>query len=159
MTKPVQHQVNLAYLTGSKKKVEYSLFNRESDIERPSRNTFDMFFAPYESKQEFVYCASNTLFAALWLWDPFVIFDSLSQLAITNTIFFILGQMGECAGSDEFAFFFNDFAHIQAQNIVNILVLPVSSLILLTRSISSVLELTGLTNQAEMDNSSAALTA
>ena len=52
--------LHLSYLTGTADIVDNELFVEKFGQPRPARTWGQMFFQPYESKKEFIFCARHT---------------------------------------------------------------------------------------------------
>jgi len=145
----MKHEVSLSFLDGSKRIIKNN-FNSDLCVSREPRNIKDVFFAPYESKQEFIYCAKHTLLPALlvssWVLNPinFVIVPAALLTALATL--FIIEKISESLGYTSLEASANYLANDFSQFIVDLLVLPASSLLFLTRSLSSILEKTGIIN-------------
>lgn len=145
----MKHQISLSFLTGSKR-ITQNNFNNDFGFERNPRNTKDMFFAPYESKQEFIHCARHTLLPALivssWVLNPinFVIVPAALLTALATL--FIVEKISESLGAKSLESFANYLVKGFGQFTLDLLALPASSLLFLTRSLSSILDKTGIIN-------------
>jgi len=145
----MKHEVSISFLDGSKRIIQNN-FNSELFYRRESRNIKGVFFAPYESEEEFIYCARHTLLPALmvssWVLNPinFVIVPAALLTALVTL--FIIEKISESLGATSLEADANYLVNDFSQYIVDLLVLPVSSLLFLTRSLSSILEKTGIIN-------------
>lgn len=150
---------NLAYLTGTAIVEENHLFTdtiRENA--RPERSTSHMFFQPYESKKEFIYCAHKivlplTAGLILFFLPSFALYIALGIFILTMGIYAISGiqrTFGDEASAKTTLNLAEDILSICCQNAVDLLVLPASLTIMLTRGIS-----TGLKAASIYDFSSA----
>ena len=149
MRKVMKHEVSLSFLNGSRLMIQNG-FNSEQFLSREPRNIKGVFFAPYESKQEFIYCARHTLLPALimssWVLNP-INFVIVPAVLLTSLVtLFIIEKISESLGATSFEADANYLVNDGSQFIVDLLVLPASSLLFLTRSLSSILEKTGIIN-------------
>lgn len=118
-------------------------------FQRERRSVSQMFFAPYESGHEFFYCANHIVF-------PVAIVGSAIVYPITSGVMFgIMGGMIACSGilagitklfhcdssSAKLSTFFltslETFVNFLLQTLLDTVLLPVSFIILITRSIST----------------------
>jgi hypothetical protein len=144
--------LHMSHVTGSAEVVENRLMG---DVLRWDRTPFtagQMFFKPYESKEEFIFCARNTvqplLILGLAILDPFVlvtvptVFCGLALGAV------VVAGFSKLLGDDDVANFALDFAEdvltLLCQAIINLMVLPLSALALITRSVSTGLKAAGI---------------
>ncbi|PJD95592.1 MAG: hypothetical protein CK426_02580 [Legionella sp.] len=131
-------KINIAYLTGEAIVVENGLLNDRVIMSSPSRNIGQMFFKPYQSKKEFIYCARNTLY-------PLGIFmlgaNCLIGCGLMSGLCLGVALYCESQGAYRVAFKVLEYAvDLMAgclQLCVDLAVFPLSALILMTRMMST----------------------
>jgi hypothetical protein len=140
--------VHLAHLTGTATSSKNRLFWEELEFTRPRRSVGQMFFKPYESSDEFVFCARHTLqpllIIGLGLSAPLSL-AVLSGIAVTAGVgCLLLGGLSRCMGNIESAAWWIDLADQIitriSQALVDLVVVPLTAIALATRSISSGLQ-------------------
>ena len=145
----MKHEVSVSLIDGSEQ-ITHNYLDIDLSFSREPRNIKGVFFAPYESKQEFIYCARHTLLPALimssWVLNP-INFVIVPAVLLTSLVtLFIIEKISESLGATSFEAHANYLVNYFSQFIVDLLVLPASSLLFLTRSLSSILEKTGIIN-------------
>ncbi len=143
--------VSIGYLTGGHKVIENHL-NSDSLIPRRPFTWGQMFFKPYESTKEYVYCARHTLIPAatvgLLILCPIVIFGLPFVVAGAASTLLALMGISQAIGSDSlFSFTFEAGAYLIqdfCQSLIDLALLPVSALTMATRGISTGLKATGI---------------
>lgn len=150
---------NLSHLTGTAKVTENNLLTDKLKHDaRPERSTSQMFFQPYESQKEFIYCARKTalpLTAGLILYFlPALALNIALGIGILTLGLYAISSIqrtfGDESGSLNTLNWAEEATSLCCQAAVDVLVLPASILIMLTRGIS-----TGLkeANIYDFDNS------
>ncbi|CEK10888.1 hypothetical protein [Legionella hackeliae] len=139
------------HITGSKKVVANRITH---DIVEPQkrRSVGQMFFQPYESSKEFIFCARHTFMPAaligLAILDPVGV--AIAPIIITGLAagFLLVGSLAACAGWESASTDCFDHAcnliNSMCQAIINMVVLPLSALVMLTRGISTGLQAAGI---------------
>lgn len=118
---------------------------------RPRRTVGQMFFQPYESKKEFIFCARHTIAPALLLGiimlKPLAI---IPLLLITGIGVGLWGLSGVSSGlifnvGASFALdVVESVTKSLCQSLIDLVILPLSSLVMLTRGISTGLKAAGV---------------
>lgn len=138
-----KRQVTIAHLTGSAKIVSNE-FNESYIIPRERRSVVDMFLAPYESSDEFFFCLQHTLIPTLcvaaMLLDPANFIFIPPVVLAAAAICLVVEKIAEYFELDGLAEVANFLRIDCSQSLVDILMLPASSLSFLTRSISSMVD-------------------
>ncbi|KTD17490.1 hypothetical protein [Legionella jordanis] len=144
--------LQLSYLTGSAEVVSNHLMGDDTNP-RKRRSIGQMFFKPYESKKEFIFCARHT-FTPLALWgmtliDPVGMAVYALGLTAFATGIMLGGLLGYCFTGDRLipAFCLHASLKIMSilgQGILDMLVLPLSLVIMTTRGISTGLQSAGI---------------
>lgn len=152
--------ISIGYLTGEHKAVENHINSDSLTPQRPF-TWGQMFFKPYESTTEYVYCARHTFIpatlAGLIILNPIVIIGlPVIMTAITFTLFALMG-ISEAINSDRlFTFAFEAGAYLVqdfCQGLIDLALLPVSALAMVTRGISTGLKATRICDyDASTDN-------
>ena len=144
--------VNIAYLTGTATVVENEVFQDKVIFDRPSRTAGQMFFQPYESTKEFIFCARHTLLPigtiAFAILDPMVLIAIPSIYAGLICGALLISGFYKIVGNDENASWALDLAEtfftLLCQDIVDSILVPVTTLALITRGISTGLKAAGI---------------
>ncbi|BCA96200.1 hypothetical protein TUM19329_25610 [Legionella antarctica] len=140
--------LHVAHLTGTATVIENRLLEDTVSWDRNARTTSQMFFKPYESPQEFVFCARHTLqpiaLIALTLMDPLALVAGSCVIAVGIAGFLALSGINTCLGNERSAKWAMDmveeiFSRV-CQTIINLIVLPLAALSMLTRGISTGLQ-------------------
>lgn len=120
---------------------------------RPRRTIGQMFFQPYESEQEFVFCARHTITPALLLGiillKPLTIMPLLLITGICAGLLVLSGASSGLGFKVAASFAFEIVESITkdlCQALIDLVLLPLSSLIMLTRGVSTGLKATGVYN-------------
>ena len=137
--------LHVAHLTGTATVVENNFFSDEVRWDRPRRTISQMFFKPYESKKEFVFCARHTfqpvILVGLAILDPMVMVNVPLVFTGITAGLLVLSGIQKCLGNDESAIWAlnaaNEIFSRLCQAIINILVLPITALAMLTRTVST----------------------
>ncbi|MCW8409004.1 hypothetical protein OQJ13_08480 [Legionella sp. PATHC035] len=143
--------LSIDYLTGAVKVTKNHL-NSDDLILRERRTVRQMFFQPYESKEEYIYCARHTFLPmAQIIWailDPIV---TVAVPAIVSSVLILFGALWGinklCGNEDGAAFFFNAAEYIFkdfCQFLIDLVVCPLSAIIMSTRGISTGLHAVGI---------------
>lgn len=146
--------VTIGYLTGSAKVTKNNVMNDEV-IWRKHRSIGQMFFQPYESKEEFIFCARHTFLPivqiGLAILDPTVIVVVPVLIGSLSAVCAALGGISKLCGNERGASFFLGGAEYLikgfCQALIDLVVLPLSALALLTRGISTGLQAAGITEE------------
>lgn len=146
------NQITIGYLTGSAKVIQNRM--NSDDIEwRKPRTAGQMFFQPYESKKEFIYCARHTFLPmamiGLTILDPTIIITTSAIVtgmaigcATGGGLAESLGKNGRAA-FDITNYLFRDLCQL----LIDIVVFPLSALMMLTRGISTGLHAAGIVEE------------
>ncbi|CAM2996966.1 hypothetical protein [Legionella worsleiensis] len=143
------------FLTGSHKATENRLMG-DLLLPRQRRTVGQMFFEPYESREEFVYCARHTFIpmamiglcvlvpATLIVYPAMVI--GFSALSAT------VGAISDLCGDDVSGSFFLNLSKTiivsLGQLIIDLFLLPLTAVAMLTRSISTGLHMAGISSES-----------
>ncbi len=145
-------ELSISYLTGSAIVIKNNFFSDSLIPIKQRRTIGQMFFQPYQSQKEFIYCAHHTLFPipllGFAILDPIVMLKLpaiMGGLAIGAAL---LGSINKLCGSEKSASFFfkvsdhliNDFC----QAMIDVVLLPLSTFVMLTRGISTGLQAAGI---------------
>jgi hypothetical protein len=111
-----------------------------------------MFLTPYESKEEFIYCARHTLMPiasiGLAILNPNLIITTPVSIGALVIACHALSAISELCGSNRNASFFLNTADYLikdlCQLLIDIVLLPMSALAMLTRGISTGLHAAGI---------------
>jgi len=138
--------LHLSYLTGTAQVVDNELFIAKLGQPRPARTWGQMFFQPYESKKEFIFCARHTVqplaFIGLAIADPFFARALPLAVATIGAGFLIAAAIyNQSADGREAAIWAVDVSDAimtaAVQAIIDLLVFPLSVLIMATRGLST----------------------
>jgi hypothetical protein len=152
----MSHVLTIGYLTGSASVTKNHLHNDEI-IWRKRRTVGQMFFQPYESREEFIFCAHNTflpiVMIGLAVLDPIVIITVPVLIGCSSAVSAVLGEISKFCGNESDASYFLDIAEYLikdlCQMLINLIVLPLSALAMLTRGVSTGLHATGIVREHE----------
>jgi hypothetical protein len=144
--------LHIAHITGTATVEENKFFSDRVRFDRPRRTVGEMFFKPYESSKEFKFCLRHTLYPLLILGlavlDPIVIVATPAIFVAAATGCILLSAMNTGMDNKESASWWlnmaNEIFSRLCQTIINLVVLPISAVALATRSISTVLQKTGV---------------
>ena len=144
-------ELSISYLTGSKKVLENYLY-QDVLVSCQPRTLGQMFFQPYESKKEFIYCARHTFAAiALIAWAVLDPYDLIGWSFIhvgMSAVLAAIGGISKLCGDERNANLFLSIAKGMIQTLCQMLidsvVLPLSALAMLTRGISTGLHAAGI---------------
>ncbi|KTD08451.1 hypothetical protein [Legionella jamestowniensis] len=147
-------ELSIGYLTGSAKVTRNYLFT-DDIIWRNPRTTRQMFFQPYESKKEFIYCARHTFqpmaILGLAILNPYVLVIVPIIMGGLSAVFAALGGISKLYGNESAASFYLDTADFLikdlCQAIIDLVVLPVSAVAMLTRGIATGVQAVGITGK------------
>lgn len=142
----MSRSISIGYLTGTAKVLKNN-FNCDTVEWRERRTVKQMFFQPYESSKEFIACARHTSFAminlGLMIIDPILTVVVPAAIAAASVAYFIgVGIGGKGSTSvllDMTEYLIKDL--IQA--VIDIVVLPLSAVMMLTRGTSTILHAAG----------------
>ncbi|WP_392538485.1 hypothetical protein [Legionella sp. 227] len=143
--------LSIDYLTGAVK-ITKNHFNSDDFILRKPRTVRQMFFQPYESKEEYIYCARHTFLPmAQILWaiiDPTIMVTIPALVSSLLILCWVLGGINKlCGNEDGAAFFFNAAEYIFkdfCQFLIDLVVYPLSAIIMFSRGISTGLHAVGI---------------
>ncbi len=144
--------ITVAHLTGTATVIEnYYDHDLVSAIPRPGFTIGQMFFKPYESEKEFIFCARSTLhpllMAGIIAINPRVgiILPLMMPLALGALG---VGYFASGCGDEATASFCFDLADTLIQKLcqmmVNLLLLPLTAITMMTRGISTGLKAAGV---------------
>jgi hypothetical protein len=136
--------VSIGYLTGTAKAIRNTLCG---DVTEPREGYTlgQMFFKPYESKEEFIYCARHTLIPAALVATsvlvPFLgIFLPCFFLGAAGMFYFIAGVTALfCSSSTASVYcgFAEGTLEVFLELLVDVLVLPIAAVAMLTRGVAT----------------------
>ena len=145
----IKDQLSIAYLTGSLE-VTHNYLTTDRGNWRPRRSIGQMFFQPYESKEEFIYCARHTFHGALFIGmavlAPAVAIVVPAVMLIGAGICAALYGLGRVCGLEAnlllgwAEFLITDVL----QATIDALMSPLSALAMVTRGISTGIHATGI---------------
>lgn len=149
-------ELSIGYLTGSAKVTKNHL-NSDDIIWRKRRTVGQMFFQPYESKEEFIYCARHTFLPiamiGLAVLNPTILITVPVIIGGLSAVFAVIGGISKLCGNERSASFFLDTAEYLikdlCQMLIDLVVLPFSALAMLTRGISTGLHAAGIVREHE----------
>lgn len=149
-------KLSIAYLTGSAKVTKNHL-NSDDLIWRKRRTVGQMFFQPYESKEEFIYCARHTFLPMVIIGsavlNPIVLIAVPVIIGGLSAVCAAIGGVSQLCGNEGSASFFLDTAEYLikelCQALIDLVVLPLSALAMLTRGISTGLHAAGIVREHE----------
>ena len=142
---------NIDYLTHSVH--AYKILGIRFQTEGKPLTIGQMFFQPYKSKEEFEYCSFRTtcplIVAGLAMLAPTVMIAAVPIITVGIAVAYAaLGGIYKLCGNDESGSFYLDTAEDiikgLCQIIVDLLVIPLSVSIMLTRGISTGLQAAGV---------------
>lgn len=153
------NKLSLGHLTGSKKIISNHLFHDDVDaIERKRRTVGQMFFQPYESKEEFIYCARHTFTPMAFIvlmakFNPAALIPALilTPLVIAglSAFYAFVGGISQLCGAQVATEICFQRAISACQHLLDLVVLPLSALVMLTRGISTGLHAAGVVSAHE----------
>lgn len=116
-----------------------------------------MFFQPYESKEEFVYCARHTLtpvaLIGVAILDPIALIGMPIIIGGLTAVCMAIGGISKLCGDDTGASYCLDTAEYLmtdlCQVLIDLVLLPLTALALLTRGISTGLHAAGVVREQE----------
>lgn len=137
--------LHVAHLTGTATVVENQLFTDVVNFNRNRRTIDQMFFKPYESKKEFIFCARNTLqpigLIGLGIISPVGVAASVLAVSLAGAGLLVCAAVSKCLDNERAASWALDLAEELfsriCQAIINVIVLPLTALSMLTRGIST----------------------
>ena len=149
-------ELTISYITGSAKVIRNN-FSSDDIIWRKPRPVGQMFFQPYESKEEFIFCARHVVMPisaiALMILNPAVMLGVSGVFGGLSLVCAALGKINKLCGDERGASFFLDMADFLikdlTQLLIDVLVLPLSVLALCSRGISSGLEAAGVCSEPD----------
>ena len=138
-------KLHLAHLTGTVTVHENRLCSDVVEFNRPRHSFGQMFFKPYESNKEFIFCARHTLhpllLIGLGILDPIVAAIVPTVVVAASVGFLLISDMNTCIGNEGSASWWSDMADEifsrLCQAVINLVVLPIAALALATRGIST----------------------
>jgi hypothetical protein len=146
----MSHELSIAYLTGSAKVIRNHL-NSDDLIWRKRRTVAQMFFQPYESTEEFIYCARHTFVPMLTL--GFAVSNPIGLIAMPimaglSAVCAAIGGISTLCGNKSSASFFLNMAEYLikslCQSLIDLVLLPISAVSMLTRGVSTGLHAAGI---------------
>lgn len=152
-------KLSIDHITNPKQGLENSYNSRtrtkesNNEIAIPPLCAKDIFFKPYESTDEFLYCAEHTIMPALLLIaaaiiSPYMLILILCAATLIICCFLTLSMATElCGYKQESGLFFAEAENLcisLSQMTIDMLVLPVSILVMLTRSFATGLDKAGI---------------
>ena len=146
MNTSVQHEIGLAYLTGTAEVVSSDfLVSIIRPNAKPAYSIGQMLFKPYESSKEFMYAAQNTIPTMLLIGCAII--SPISTALILPTFLSLSFAMYSITSLTKNQFCLdlaNQFYYAAMQNIINLIVLPFSATAMLTRGLSTGLKAAGI---------------
>ena len=148
-------KLSIDHITNPKQGLENSYNSRtrtresNDEIEIPPLCAKDIFFKPYESTNEFLYCAEHTIMPALLLIaaaiiSPYMLILIPAAILSICSILTVFGLATElCGYEQESSLFFAEAENLcisLSQMTIDMLVLPASILVMLTRSFATGLD-------------------
>lgn len=148
------YEISAAPLTGSAKVIE-NHFYWDEVVWRKRRTVGQMFFQPYESKEEFIFCARHTfspmVIIGLAVLDPIGAAVGPAIMLGLSAVCGIIGGLSKLSGDQMNASVFLDKAEYIMKNLcqalVDIVMLPLLALAMLTRGISTGLQAAGIVGE------------
>ncbi|KTD44828.1 hypothetical protein [Legionella quateirensis] len=149
-------ELTISYLTGSAKVIRNN-FSSDDIIWRKPRPLGQMFFQPYESKEEFIFCARHTIMPisaiALTILNPAAMLGVTGVFGGLSLVCAALGKINQLCGDERGASFFLDMADFLikdlTQLLIDVLVLPLSLLALCSRGVSTGLQASGICSEQD----------
>ena len=140
--------VHMSHLTGTATIVENNWFDDQVVWDRERRTIGQMFFKPYESKKEFIFCARNTFqpiaFIGFALISPIVLVSTPIVFGVATLGCLAISAINKLLGDDETAWWALNLAEEICsrfcQFLVNLVLVPVTALAMITRGISTGLQ-------------------
>lgn len=147
-------ELTIGHLTGSAQVTKNHLFSSEV-IWRSPRTIGQMFFQPYEFNEEFIFCAQRTFLPmvniGLAVLDPSVITTVPVMMGCLSAAFLAMSEISKFCGDESSASKFLDLAKVfivdLCQSLIDLVVLPLSVLVMLTRGISTGLQAAGIVRE------------
>ncbi|ASQ46936.1 hypothetical protein [Legionella clemsonensis] len=147
-------ELSIGHLTGSAKVIRNHLYT-DDVIWRNRRTVGQMFFQPYESKQEFIYCARHTfqpmVILGAAILNPCILVIVPAVIGGLSAVFAALGGVSKLCGNENAASFFLDTAEFLIKDLcqafIDLVVLPVSAFAMLTRGVATGLQAAGLNRE------------
>ncbi|QMT61622.1 hypothetical protein [Legionella sp. PC997] len=144
-------KISIGYLTGSQKATENHLLS-DTLVPKTPFTWGQMFFKPYESTTEYIYCARHTFISAAFL--GLIIFDPMRAVEIPLivlggvAILFGVETAGKAMGSKQISSWAfeatNNIVQLFCQALIDLILLPVSAMAMLTRVASTALKERGI---------------
>ena len=141
------HKLHVYHLTGTKLAIKNNFFSDELDelSSYPRRSISQMFFTPYKSKEDFIFCARQTaqpvILLGLGLLSPIGLALGLSSLLVASLGCALIAAGSKCYGNKFSAWNWLSSAEyissLVLQAIINFVLLPITALTLITRGIST----------------------
>ncbi len=131
------NNLHAAHLTGTADISEVSLFYSRITF-RPGYSLGEMFFKPYESKKEALFCAQQTFFSGVLM--ACVILEPIGALlgaTIATAIRSVLYDYGSKTIASWCLDVLEHFVSSLCQMAINLIVLPLATVALVTRSLST----------------------
>lgn len=148
-------ELSIGYLTGSAKVTKNHL-NSDDIIWRKRRTVGQMFFQPYESKEEFIYCARHTFLPmgiiGLAILNPTILITVPVIIGSLSVICAAIGGISKLCGNEGASFFLDAAEYLikdLCQALIDLVVLPLSALAMVTRGISTGLQATGICREVD----------
>ncbi|KTD31485.1 hypothetical protein [Legionella maceachernii] len=140
--------LHIAHITGTARVLQNKLFADRVEFGLPRRSIGQMFFKPYESKKEFIFCARHTLqpvaLIGLGILSPIGVAIIPAVFLAASLGCLVIGGLAKSLGNQESALWWfkaaEEIVSRLLQTIINLVVLPVSAVALLTRSVSTGLQ-------------------
>lgn len=142
---------SIGYLTGSAKVIK-NHFSDDDVNWRTPRTLTQMFFQPYESKEEFIYCARHTLVPlaqlGLALMNPIILITVPAVMVGISTLCNVVSSISNLCGNKvaekKFLSVAEGFMRDLCQMIIDLVVLPLSLLVMVTRGVSTAVHAAGI---------------
>ncbi|PWY57681.1 hypothetical protein DGG96_00885 [Legionella qingyii] len=145
------NKISIGYLTGSQKAIKNHLLS-DTLVPQSPYTWGQMFFKPYESPAEYMYCARHTFISAAFL--GMIIFDPMLIVTIPTIVLGVVAilvgveNIGKITGSDSLSSWAFDATNYMVQDfcqvIIDLILLPISAVVMLTRGASTALKDRGI---------------
>lgn len=137
--------LQVAHLIGTATVHKNGIFSDEIEFNRKRLSFGQMFFKPYESNKEFIFCARHTLqplvLIGISILNPISIAILPAVFVAASVGCLLIGGVNKCIGNAESASWWLDMADEifsrLCQTVINLVVLPITALALVTRGIST----------------------
>lgn len=156
----MSQELTIGYLTGSVRAIDNHILG-DTVVRSQPRTIKQMFFQPYESKEEFIFCARHTLVpmaiigASAGLATPLILLTIPLVVAAMDLLFLTIGGIALLCGADNAAGFCFDWVKSMTlnlcQTLIDLVVSPLSLLVMFTRGTSTALHAAGICGTNDND--------